>query len=72
MELNISELRKQRRPLWMTEFGEECAADILGGGGDVYTDRIAPDSTRYAGEEMPDIDARMMLEGRYVEEDYVS
>jgi len=72
MELNISELRRQRRPLWMTEFDEECAADILGGGGDVYTDRLSADATSFAGEETSDIEARELLEGRYVEEDYIS
>lgn len=72
MEINISELRKQRRPLWMTEFDEECAADVLGGGGDVYSDRVSADATRYAGEETPDIEAQTLLEGRYVEEDYIS
>jgi hypothetical protein len=40
MELNVNELRKQRRPLWMTSFGHESLADLLGGGGDIWTDRL--------------------------------
>ncbi len=35
-ELNITELRKQKRPLWMSDLGIDNYADILGGGGDIY------------------------------------
>jgi len=41
MEFNIEELRKERRPLWMTSLGLESPADMLGGGGDIHTDRLA-------------------------------
>ena len=41
-ELNITELRKQKRPLWMSDLGIDNYADILGGGGDIYTDRLPP------------------------------
>lgn len=51
MELDITELRKQRRPLWMTNFDHENYADLLGGGGDVYSDRLHPEWMRdYGGE----------------------
>ena len=46
-ELNISELRKQKRPLWMSDLGIDNYADILGGGGDIYTDRLPPAFARY-------------------------
>jgi hypothetical protein len=52
MEFNIEELRKQKRPLWMTGFGVESPADLLGGGGDIHTDRLPVDSARSAGEEV--------------------
>ncbi len=51
MELNISELRKARRPLWMTNIEAETFADILGGGGDIYTDRLAIDWDRLEGHQ---------------------
>ena len=73
MELNIEELRKERRPLWMTCFGVESAADLFGGGGDIHTDRPAVDWDRTIGEEFEDLEeARSLSEGRYVEEDYIS
>ncbi len=50
-ELNISELRKQRRPLWMTHFDVESYADMLGGGGDIWTDRLHPEWLRDFGKE---------------------
>jgi hypothetical protein len=40
IEINISELRKQGKRLWMTHFGHESFADMLGGGGDIYLDRL--------------------------------
>ena len=51
-DLNIEELRKQRRPLWMTNFGLESYADMLGGGGDVHTDRLHPEWLRDYGSEV--------------------
>jgi hypothetical protein len=50
--INISELRKKGRPLWMTNFGHESYADMLGGGGDIYADRLHPDWLRDYGEEI--------------------
>lgn len=51
MEVNISELRKEGRPLWMTYLGEESFAGLLGGGGDIYLDRLSPDWDRFEGVE---------------------
>lgn len=51
MELNISELREKRRPLWMTNFGIESFADMLGGGGDLRFDRLDVDWGRSEGIE---------------------
>ncbi|HOV84777.1 MAG TPA: hypothetical protein PLM79_00320 [Syntrophobacteraceae bacterium] len=74
MELNIEALRKERRPLWMTHLDVESYADFLGGGGDVHRDRHLPEWERFAGvEEEEDLEAlRILLEGRYVAEDYIS
>lgn len=51
MELRISELRNEGRPLWMTYLGEESFADLIGGGGDLYQDRLSPDWDRSEGFE---------------------
>jgi len=74
MELNIEALRKEGRPLWMTPLDVESYADLLGGGGDVYRDRHLPEWDRIAGaEEEEDLETlRILLEGRYVGEDYIS
>jgi translation elongation factor EF-G len=72
MEINISELRRQKRPLWMTELDEESVADMLGGGGDIHSDRLALDWARESGLEVEDESARILLEGSAAEEDYVS
>ncbi|MCK8602316.1 hypothetical protein [Desulfoferrobacter suflitae] len=56
MNVNIDELRKQRRPLWMTNYGQESYADMLGGGGDVYFDRLYPEWMRDYGSEYSDED----------------
>lgn len=53
-EINISELRKTGRPLWMTSFGHESFADMLGGGGDIYGDRLHPEWMRDFGSEHED------------------
>jgi hypothetical protein len=49
--LDIEKLRKEGRPLWMTSFGHESFADMLGGGGDVYADRLHPEWLRDFGKE---------------------
>jgi hypothetical protein len=50
-EMNISELRKAGRPLWMTHFGHESLADLVGGGGDIWSDRIHLEWLRGFGYE---------------------
>lgn len=77
MEFNIEELRKEKRPLWMTDLGVETLADsLLGGGGDIFTDRLSVDSDRMTGEEVEKEDdpkdVEPLLAGREVGEDYVS
>ena len=77
MEFNIAELRKQRRPLWMTDLGVETMAEALvGAGGDIRTDRLSIDSDRMTGAEIekeyhPE-DVEFLLEGREIGEDYIS
>jgi hypothetical protein len=51
-ELNITELRRQKRPLWMSDLDIENYADFLGGGGDIYTDRLPPAFARHEGMEL--------------------
>jgi hypothetical protein len=51
-ELNITELRRQKRPLWMSFLDIENYADYLGGGGDIYTDRLPPAFARHEGMEL--------------------
>ncbi len=53
MVFNIEELRKAKRPLWMTDLGVETMAEILvGGGGDIRTDRLSIDSDRMTGKRL--------------------
>ncbi len=52
LTLNIEDLRKERRPLWMTHWEVENVADLLGGGGDVWADRLHAEWSRDAGEEI--------------------
>ena len=52
MELDITKLREERRPLWMSSFGIDSFAEMLGGGGDIYTDRLPLEWARNAGEEI--------------------
>jgi hypothetical protein len=52
MEINVTELRKEGRPLWMTHLGHESLAELLGGGGDVWTDRLHPEWERDSGHEV--------------------
>jgi hypothetical protein len=54
MVIDYTALREQRRPLWMSSFGIEAYADLLGGGGDIYTDRLSPEWERYTGSELTD------------------
>ena len=54
MEVDIEKLRQSKRPLWMTDFGIESFADMLGGGGDVKFDRIPLEWPRYSGYEEDD------------------
>ena len=55
--LDISELKRQKRPLFMTELGLESYADMLGGGGDVWSDRLPIEWARVTGEEMTEEEA---------------
>ncbi len=67
MEINISDLRHQRRPVWMTEFDGECGAAIAGGGGDIDTNRLPLDGARDSGEEVADDETvRELVEGGFV------
>ncbi len=72
MEFNITELREKRRPLWMTELNEESYANLLGGGGDIYKDRLPVDWPRSSGEETVTEEEIIAFEGKYVGEDYIS
>jgi hypothetical protein len=57
-ELNITELRRQKRPLWMSDLGIDNYADILGGGGDIYSDRLPPAFARDQGIELSEEEER--------------
>lgn len=72
MEFNITELREKGRPLWMTELDEESYANLLGGGGDIHTDRLPVDWPRFTGEETLTEEEVTAFEGIYVGEDYES
>ncbi len=77
MDFNIEELRKQKRPLWMTNLAVESMGEILvGAGGDIRTDRLSVDSDRMTGKEIEkECDPKEMeflLAGREVGEDYIS
>lgn len=58
INLNISELKKQKRPLFMTELGIDSYADMLGGGGDVWTDRLPTEWPRVTGQELTEEEAQ--------------
>ena len=51
-ELNITELRLKKRPLWMSDLGIDDYSDIVGGGGDIYNDRLPPAWPRNEGMEL--------------------
>jgi hypothetical protein len=77
MVFKIEELRKAKRPLWMTDLGVETMAEFLiGGGGDIRTDRLSIDSDCMTGKEVEKEcdpkDAEFLLAGREVGEDYIS
>jgi len=57
-ELNIAELRKQKRPLWMSDLAIEDYSDFLGGGGDIFSDRLPPAFPRNEGMELSEEDER--------------
>jgi len=65
MELKIDDLRKEGRPLWMTDLGVESMADLVGGGGDIHSDRLAVDWGREVGQEVTEelypIDIEILL-----------
>ena len=51
--VKIHELRKQGRPLWMSNLGHEHLADVMwGAGGDIYQDRGYLEWQRDMGEEI--------------------
>jgi hypothetical protein len=58
MELDITKLREQRRPLWMSSLEIDNYADMLGGGGDIWQDRLTLDWERHTGVELSDEEAR--------------
>ena len=66
MELNITELRKQRRPLWLSELDMDDYSDFLGGGGDIYTDRLAPVWERSTGSELSEEDLQEITAGGFL------
>ncbi len=52
ISIDITRLRMERRPLWMTPLGISSFAEMLGDGGDLYTDRLTPDFPRFNGQEL--------------------
>jgi hypothetical protein len=58
MELDITQLREQRRPLWMSYLGIESFAEFVGGGGDYQFDRIPMEWSRYTGVEDETMEAK--------------
>jgi hypothetical protein len=51
-ELNITELRLKKRPLWMSDLAIDDYSEFVGGGGDIYTDRLPPAWPRHEGMEL--------------------
>ncbi len=51
-KINFEELRKTGRPLWMTSWNVESLAEFVGGGGDIWTDRLYEEWERVYGEEV--------------------
>lgn len=52
ISVDITKLREEGRPLWMSRVGISSYAEMLGGGGDIYTDRLVPEWERFSGEEL--------------------
>lgn len=57
-ELNITELRRQKRPLWMSDLDVTDYAEFVGGGGDIWSDRLPPAWPREAGTELSEEEER--------------
>jgi hypothetical protein len=57
-EFNIAELRKQRRPLWMSDLDIDDYSEFVGGGGDIYTDRLPPAFPRNEGMEFSEAEEK--------------
>ena len=66
MELDITELRKQRRPLWMSDLDIDDYSDFLGGGGDIYTDRLSPVWERHSGLELSEDELKEITTGGHI------
>jgi hypothetical protein len=68
--IDITKLREERRPLWMSPLGVDHYADMLGNGGDIWTDRLVPEWQRFSGEELAgsDLEEAKGHEGDYPEE----
>jgi hypothetical protein len=52
VSLDLTKLREQRRPLWMSPLGITSFAEMIGAGGDIYSDRLTPDWPRFNGDEL--------------------
>ncbi len=52
VQIDITKLRESGRPLWMSPLGIDHPADMLGGGGDIWSDRLTPEWPRYYGQEL--------------------
>lgn len=58
--MDLTRLREEGRPLWMSPLGIEAFAEMLGGGGDIYTDRLIPEWSRFSGRELSDGEESLM------------
>lgn len=65
MELKTDELRKTEGSLWTTDLGVEAKADLVRGGADNHSERLAVDGVREVGEEVKEeldpIDIEILL-----------
>jgi hypothetical protein len=68
MDINLEELRKERRPLWMTDLSVESYADLLGGGGDIQFDRVEPEWGRSYGSEITEAEFNQAKSSSHYEE----
>lgn len=62
MEIDITKLREERRPLWMSPLEIDDYADMLGNGGDIWTDRLVPAWERHYGSELTENELSMLDE----------